>query len=76
MKDFVPVENHRDLVRDTHSKAILTTSTKEINEYQERKRIAEAKTDRINRLEESLQKINEQFSKVLERLNDIERRIG
>ena len=62
--DRIPVQHER-LVRDTRSKALLSTDREAILAYETRKRERQTQTERINTLEEKVSQLQEALSKLL-----------
>lgn len=64
MSDKIPVENER-MVRDSYSKALLSTDREAVLAYERRKREVKAQKDRINRLEQEVTELKQLLSQLI-----------
>lgn len=64
MTDKLPVQNER-MVRDCHSKALLSTDREAVLAYEKRKRETKAQKDRINRLEQEVTELKQLLSQLI-----------
>lgn len=63
MKDFIKVDGHSNLVRDSGTHAILNTNTIEYNQY---KRLKELKSEESSKIEKFENDLNEMKSDINE----------
>ena len=64
MNDFLKVEGHASLVRDTATGAILNNNRTEYEEYLDRKRKAEAREAEISQHTEDINNIKNELSDI------------
>lgn len=66
MSDRIPVENEK-MVRDSYSRALLSTDHDAVAAYEKRRREVKAQKDRINRLEQEVAELKEMIAKLIEK---------
>lgn len=62
MTNFAKVKGHNDLVRELHSKAILSIDKESLMEHRKKKKVLSeifANTERINRMESDIEEIKQ-----------------
>lgn len=64
MSDKIPVKNER-MVRDSYSKALLSTDLEAVAAYERKKREIKAQKDRINRLEQEVNELKQLLSQLI-----------
>ena len=72
MTKYLKVEGREDLVRDTESKAILSTDLKKLQEHREKKDFFKsliAQKDDINTLKEEMSEIKALLQQIVKREN-------
>ena len=72
MTKYLKVEGREDLVRDTESKAILSTDSKKLQEHREKKEFFKsllAQKDDINTLKEEMSEIKALLHQIVKREN-------
>ena len=72
MTKILKVEGREDLVRDTESKAILSTDLKKLQEHREKKEFFKsllAQKDHINTLKEEMSEIKALLHQIVKREN-------
>ena len=72
MTKYLKVEGREDLVRDTESKAILSTDLKKLQEHREKKEFFKSlmsQTDDINTLKEEMSEIKALLHQIVKREN-------
>ena len=70
MADKVQVKDHRDLVRDSGSKAILNTNIEALQAYKKKKATFK-KIEKIDTLEDKIHSIEKKIDHVLEAMNKL-----
>jgi len=68
MNNFLKVEGHASLVRDTTTGAILNNNRTEYEEYLDRKRKAEAREAEISQHTDDINNIKNELSDIKQRL--------
>lgn len=71
MSNFLKVEGHASLVRDTATGAILNNSKTEYEEYLDRKKKAEAKEAEISQHTEDINNIKNELSDIKKLLQQL-----
>ena len=71
MNDFLKVEGHASLVRDTATGAILNNNRTEFDEYLDRKRRSEAKDAEISQHTEDINNIKNELSDIKQLLQQL-----
>jgi predicted transcriptional regulator len=71
MNDFLKVEGHASLVRDTTTGAILNNNRTEYEEYLDRKRKAEAREAEISQHTEDINNIKNELSDIKQLLQQL-----
>ena len=71
MTDFLRVEGHASLIRDTNTGAILNNNRTEYEEYLDRKRKAEAQTAEISKHTEDINNIKNELSEIKQLLKQL-----
>lgn len=68
MKRHLKVEGHTNLVRDSHTGAILNTNTTEIERARKLKQVSEERQEHINSLTEDVKGLKEDMYQIKELL--------
>jgi hypothetical protein len=71
MTDFLKVEGHASLVRDTATGAILNNNRTEFDEYLDRKRRSEARDAEISQHTEDINNIKNELSDIKQLLQQL-----
>jgi len=71
MSEFISINNNEDLVRDSHSKAVLNTNLEALEAWKKRKE----KTKRIETHEKEINTIREELDEIKTMLETIVKRI-
>jgi hypothetical protein len=71
MSDFLKVEGHASLVRDTTTGAILNNNRTEYEEYLYRKRLAEARESEISQHTEEINSMKNELSEIKKLLKEL-----
>ena len=64
MKGKIPVQNER-MVRDTYSRALLSTDHDAVAAYEKKRQEIKAQKDRINRLEQEVNELKQLLSQLI-----------
>ena len=70
MTDLIKVKDHKDLLRDPYSKAIINSNTNTLMEHRKAKSFAQSmidNTNRINSLEKDLKDIKNMLSMLVDK---------
>jgi hypothetical protein len=70
VKEYIQVEDQKDLVRDPNSKAILNTNIQALSAYKKRKQTY-AKIEKIDQLENKVKNIENKIDEVLTTLKKL-----
>ena len=70
VKEYIQVEDQKDLVRDPNSKAILNTNIQALSAYKKRKQTY-AKIEKIDELEDKVKNIENKIDEVLTTLKKL-----
>ncbi len=70
VKEYIQVEDQKDLVRDPNSKAILNTNIQSLSAYKKRKQTY-AKIEKIDQLENKVKNIENKIDEVLTTLKKL-----
>ena len=70
VKEYIQVEDQKDLVRDPNSKAILNTNIQALSAYKKRKQTY-AKIEKIDQLEDKVKNIENKIDEVLTTLKKL-----
>ncbi len=70
VKEYIQVEDQKDLVRDPNSKAILNTNIQALSAYKKRKQTY-AKIEKIDHLENKVKNIENKIEEVLTTLKKL-----
>jgi len=62
--DYIKVEGHSNLKRDPQTNAIINDNMKEYNEYMKRKQLKSKEIDRIQNIEDDLDRIKDDMSEL------------
>ena len=65
MPNTLPIEGER-MVRDGHSKGVMSTNMSALQAYKEKKKLAVSKEQRINNLEDDVSEIKNMLKQLLE----------
>jgi hypothetical protein len=65
MKDYVKVEGHPDLVKDTRSGALLNTDVNALEAYKKRKQTLQQTEARLDRLESDVGEIKDLLKELI-----------
>tara|TARA_Y100000034_G_scaffold97197_1_gene118658 strand:- start:1102 stop:1326 length:225 start_codon:yes stop_codon:yes gene_type:complete len=72
MSEFISINNNEDLVRDSHSKAILNTNLESLEAWKRRKE----KSKRIETHEKEINTIRKELDEIKSMVEDVLRKIS
>ncbi len=69
--DYIKVEGHLNLKRDPQTNAIINDNMKDYNEYKKRKQLKSKEIDKIQNMEDDLDKIKDDINDIKSLLKEL-----